>query len=119
MAVDQGFLDFVLDQLSGLRRVSSRRMFGGIGLYSADEFFALIDDGRLYLYTDATTRPRYEAEGMRAFEYAPGQFLRSYYEIPVDVLEDDGSLCEWAREAVEAHRRKPRPRTRKKARAAR
>ena len=88
--------------------MTSRRMFGGIGLYCGDEFFALIDEGRLYFFTDARTRPRYEARGMRAFEYAPGQFLRSYYEIPVDVLEDAGELCTWAREAVDAHRRKPK-----------
>jgi DNA transformation protein len=106
-AGNQDFLDFVADQLSGLRRVTSRRMFGGIGLYCGDEFFALIDDGRLYFFTDEQTRARYEKRGMKAFEYAPGQFLHSYYEIPVDVLEDDGALCEWARESVEAHRKKP------------
>jgi len=105
---NQDFLEFVLDQLSGLRRVTSRRMFGGIGLYCGDDFFALIDEGRLYFCTDETTRKRYEARGMKAFEYAPGKVLKSYYEIPVDVLEDDAELCDWAGEAVAVHRRKPR-----------
>jgi DNA transformation protein len=104
---DQDFLAFVIDQLSGIRRVTSRRMFGGIGLYSGDEFFGLIDDGKLYFFTDVATRKRYEARGIGPFEYAPGKVLKSYYEIPVDVLEDDVALCDWAREAIEAHRSKP------------
>jgi DNA transformation protein len=113
---DQDFLDFVLDQLSGLRGVTARRMFGGVGLYCGDDFFALIGDGRLYLCTDETTRERYGARGMHAFEYAPGKVLRSYYEIPTDVLEDDAELCAWAREAVEVHRKKPKAKRRKKTR---
>jgi DNA transformation protein len=109
-SADQDFLAFVLDQLSGLRGVTSRRMFGAFGLYCGDEFFAVLDDGRLYLYADETTRKRYEDRGMKPFEYAPGQVLKSYYEIPVDVLEDDAELCGWAREAVAVHRKKPRKR---------
>jgi DNA transformation protein len=58
---DQDFLEFVVDQLQGLRGVSSRPMFGCIGLYSGDDFFAIIDQGRLYFCTDATTRGDYRA----------------------------------------------------------
>ena len=116
---NQDFLAFVLDQHSALRRVTSRRMFGGIGLYAGDEFFGLIDEGTLYFYADATTRPRYEARGMGPFEYAPGKVLKSYYQVPVDILEDDAALAEWAREAVEVHKKKPRSRGNKKTNAPR
>jgi DNA transformation protein and related proteins len=112
---DRDFLAFVLDQLSGLRRVTARPMFGALGLYAGDDFFAIIDDGRLYLYADETTRARYEARGSGPFEYAPGMVLRSYYEIPVGVLEDDAELCEWARESVAMHRNKPAKKRRPRA----
>ena len=97
---DQDFLDFVLDQLSGLRRVTSRRMFGGIGIYQGEHFFAIIDEGRLYFLTDEATRERYKARGAKPFEYAPGKLISTYYEVPVDVLEDDGELRAWAAESV-------------------
>lgn len=107
---DQDFLDFVLDQLSTLKSITSRRMFGGIGLYRGDTFFAIIADGRLYLVTDETTRPAFEERGMRPFQYAPGKFIRTYYEVPVDALEDDRALSDWARVAVDAQgRRKAKP----------
>jgi DNA transformation protein len=114
---EEDFLQFVLDQLAGLRRVTARPMFGALGLYAGDDFFAIIDDGRLYLYANETTRARYEARGSGPFEYAPGMVLRSYYEIPVDVLEDDAELCEWARESVAMHRNKPAKKRRPRAKS--
>lgn len=98
---DEDFLEFVLDQLSALRRVTSRPMFGCFGLYSGEDFFAIIDEGRLYFCTDDKTRAAYRKAGMKTFHA-----LKSYYEVPVDVLEDDVELCKWAREAVAVHRRK-------------
>ncbi len=110
---DQDFLEFILDQLAGVKSISSRRMFGGIGIYQATTFFAIIDDGRLYFVTDDVTRPAYVDRGMKPFQYAPGKFIHTYYEVPVDVLEDDGALCEWARAAVAAQgRRKTKKRKR-------
>ena len=59
MAVSEGDLAFVLDQLAGLGELRPRRMFGGVGLYCGDAFFGLMDDGVLYLKVDDTTRARY------------------------------------------------------------
>ena len=120
---DDDFLDFVRDQLAGLRGVTHRRMFGGIGLYQGDWFFAIIDEGRLYFVTNETTREAYTTLGMKPFRYAPEKSLHTYFEVPVDVLEDDRALCEWALEAVgvqktrSAKRRatkKPGPRKKRK-----
>ena len=36
------FERFVLDQLADLGPVTSRRMFGGVGLYCGDVFFGII-----------------------------------------------------------------------------
>jgi DNA transformation protein and related proteins len=110
-AKDQDFLDFVRDQLSRLPRVSAKRMFGAIGLYQDACFFGIIDEGRLYFLTGDESRKRYVQQGMKPFEFAAGQRSRSYYEVPVDVLEDDRELCDWAREAVTAQetRRRKRP----------
>jgi DNA transformation protein len=114
---DQDFLEFVLDQLAALRAVTPRRMFGGIGLYREHTFFAIIDDGRLYFVTDEATRVEYLERGMKPFQYAPGRFIHTYYEVPIDVLEDDRALCDWASAAVGAQgRRQSKPAGARKAR---
>jgi len=97
---DNAFVDFVMDQLKDLGAVRSRSMFGGFGLYRGDVFFAIVYEGGLYFKTDASSAPRYRREGMKAFRPRPGQVLKTYYQVPVDVLENDARLVEWARDAV-------------------
>lgn len=102
MAVTDDFRDFVIGQLASAGRVSSRRMFGGVGLYLDGLFFALIDDDVLYFKTDDATRKRYEKAGTRPFCPYPDRPDQSmgYWEVPADVLEDPDELAPWAREAM-------------------
>ena len=96
-----GFSDFVLDQLSDLQGVTCRAMFGGYGLYCDRVFFGIVQKGRLYFKTNATTAPRYREREMKSFRPNATQTLNTYYEVPVDVLEDAGELTIWARQASE------------------
>ena len=104
MAVSREYLDYVHDQLSGLGGVSSRRMFGGAGLYCDEFFFALIDDDTLYLRVNDDNRADFTVRGMGQFRpYADRPELSmSYYEAPADVLEDAAALVAWARRSVAA-----------------
>jgi DNA transformation protein len=96
------FKDYVLDQLRGLETVSARAMFGGYGLYHGGTFFGILADGRLYFKTDEESRAEYEKLGMGPFHANEKQTLWSYYEVPVDVLEDDEALVLWALRACQA-----------------
>ena len=97
---DATFRDFVLDQLQPLGEVICRRMFGSNGLYPDGVFFAILAQGRLYFKTNTVTRGTYVQRGMQPFRPNPGQTLKSYYEVPVDILEDHEQLAVWARQAV-------------------
>jgi DNA transformation protein len=56
----------------------------------------------LYLKVDDSNRADFEAAGMEAF--APDankpEYRMSYYEVPVDVLEERDLLALWARKAI-------------------
>jgi DNA transformation protein and related proteins len=107
------FERFVLDQLSELGPVSSRKMFGGIGLYCDTIFFGIIARDALYLKVDDTTRGRYEEAGMPAFRpYPDRSATMGYYAVPVGVLESAMELTRWAKEAVGVASA-ARPRTRR------
>lgn len=43
--LNDGFKDFVLDQLADLRGLRCRAMFGGYGLYRGNTFFGIIHKG--------------------------------------------------------------------------
>jgi DNA transformation protein and related proteins len=119
VTVSADFLAYVLEQLAALEEVSSRRMFGGAGLYCGELFFGLISDDTLYLRADDSNRADYTARGARPFRpYADRpQLSMSYYEAPAEVLEDARQLAEWARRSVAVAQRappkeqKPRPKS--------
>lgn len=102
------FKDFVLDQLRGLGAVQARAMFGGYGLYSQGnskaEFFGIIHKGRLFFRTNDESRAAYRARGMKPFRPNPKQTIKTYYEVPVDVMEDLDLLSDWARMAIQTAR---------------
>lgn len=95
-----GLKDFVLDQLSTMSGLSARPMFGGFGLYSDDKFFGIVWRDVLYFRTSPATVGRYLAAGMDCFRPNPKQELRSYYEVPADVIERRSDLCLWAAQAL-------------------
>ena len=97
---DVGFKAFVEDQLSGLRGVVCRAMFGGYGIYQGRTFFGIIYQGQLYFKTSEATRGRYAEAGMKPFRPSAKQTLKSYYEVPADVIEDPDALVTWAQEAI-------------------
>lgn len=94
------YRDFVLDQLRSLDGVSCRSMFGGYGLYLGADFFGILHGGRLYFKTDETTRESYRSHGKGPFAPSAKQVLKSYYEVPEEVVEDQEELASWAREAA-------------------
>lgn len=116
MSLNREFVRYVLDQLSPLGPVSFRAMFGGAGVYLNGTIFGLIAYDTLYLKTDESNRSDYEDAGMepfRPFEDKVSQM--SYYEVPVDVLEDRDELADWARKALAAAKKgNPRKKTGKK-----
>jgi DNA transformation protein len=64
---NDGFKDFILDQLSELNGVIVRAMFGGSGLYQRAKFFGIIHKSRLYFKVTIATVPRYKEQGMKPF----------------------------------------------------
>ena len=99
---DQTFSEHVLDTLSGLGNITSRPMFGGWGIYWEGVIFAIQYRERLYFKVDEQSKGEYLAKGMEPFRPNERQTLKSYYEVPPDVLDDTEVLLSWAREAIRA-----------------
>ena len=110
MAASETFRTFVLEQLGRVvEQVRGRAMFGGVGIYASDLFFALIADDVLYLKVDASNRPDFEARGRVPFRPVGerGETMQ-YYPLPDDVLDDVEALRPWVEKAIAAARRKQR-----------
>lgn len=102
-----GFKDFVLDQLADLRGLTCRAMFGGYGLRYREAFFGIIHKGRLYFKITPETAGSYRALGAKPFRVTSKMTLKTYYEVPADILEDAARLAEWAETASITQRSQP------------
>ncbi len=100
MKKKSGFIDYILDQLRPFGGVTARAMFGGHGLYKNGVFFGLVAEERLFFRVSDATRPRYEEAGMPPFAPYGMKPMRSYYEVPADVVESPPQISDWAAEAV-------------------
>jgi DNA transformation protein and related proteins len=98
-AKNDEFKEYVLDQLHCLSGVECKHMFGGFGLYCNGIFFGIIADGCVYFKANTTTAEAYKEKGMQPFKPSTKQTLKNYYEVPVEILEDDEQLAGWARKA--------------------
>ena len=117
MGVSDSYLTFVLEQLAGVRGVVTKRMFGGVGIYSGDAFFAVIDNDTLFFKVDEALAAQYRKAGMPPFAPIPGKPpMLGYYQVPPDVLEDADAMTRWAKQSLHvaakapARRRSRRPR---------
>jgi DNA transformation protein len=104
----------IAELFSAFGPVDVRRMFGAGGIYSEGVFFALIDEGVIYLKADDETSPRFVAEGCKRFSYTTR--LRTVetnlWRMPERLYDDPDELAEWARQAcavaIRARTKKPR-----------
>jgi DNA transformation protein and related proteins len=113
LRVTPEFRAFVLDQLAGVPQLRSKAMFGGVGLYSAERFFAIVAADELFFKVDDANRGAYEAAGSEPFRPLADPdrpVSMSYYRVPIEVLEDPAELADWARAAIRAaNAPKPKP----------
>ena len=92
----------VLDRLAALGEVTSRPLFGGHGIYWGGTIFAIAFSGKLYLKVDEGSKGDYLARGMGPFRPNERQTIKSYYEVPPEVLDHPEALLSWAMEAIRA-----------------
>ncbi len=102
MTTAETFRDRVLARLSGLGEVTSRPLFGSHGLNWRKTIFGIAFRDRLYLKVDERSEGDFVSRGMGPFRPNERQTLRSYYEVPPEVLAEPEALLSWAGEAIRA-----------------
>ena len=107
MAVSDTFLEYISDQLSTWGEVTTRKMFGGAGLYRDSKMFALIADDVAYLKVDDSNREKFLEAGSSPFQpYPEKPNTMPYYEVPPDILENPEELVSWAKESLAIQKNK-------------
>lgn len=91
--------DTLVDRLALLGDVSSKTMFGGVGIFESGTMFGIVDSkGGVFLRGDAANAAQFEAAGSERHGKMP------YFSVPDSVLADPAELARWGRSAVEVSR---------------
>lgn len=107
MPVSNDFIQYVLDQLSGLGEVQIKRMFGGAALYQGELAFGMITNDVVYLKVDETNRAKYLHEGSIPLKpFKSNSTVLSFYNVPPDVFEDAHEFVSWAKESLEIQKKR-------------
>ena len=107
MPVTDSAVNDFLERLKLVRPISSRKMFGGIGIYCDGTFFAVIDDDRLYFKVDDGNIGDYQGHDAAQWTIeGPNGGAMPYREVPTVILDAPDELGAWIDRAVEVALRK-------------
>jgi DNA transformation protein and related proteins len=93
------YCNYILDLLSPMGNITARTMFGGYGIYMNHVIFGIIANDILYFKVDDTNRNDYINKGSEPFSYEAKRkknIIMSYWQVPLDILEDSEVLYDWA-----------------------
>lgn len=103
MANNSEFHDHVIYDLFGDdSHITSRKMFGGYGLYQDGIIFGIIVENTLYFKVGESNKAQYEKHGSKLFRYSNGtkEITMSYSEVPEVICEDREELLRWVDESA-------------------
>lgn len=104
MRVKSSLASYVAEQLAPLGRISSRAIFGGVGVFIDDRLLGIVMGEKLYLHTDKSNLDDYVARGMLQFKPYPNAFdlTTDHHEVPQEVVNDPEQLKIWGERALNA-----------------
>lgn len=105
MAVSDEQIAHALEMLEGAGPLSTRKMFGGLGIYSEGTIFAvLFSDGVLMLKGAGRMPEVFEREGWVRWTYqregSDKVSAMPYWTVPDALLDDPEGVSDWARRAL-------------------
>ena len=102
MSLSQQTIEHFADLFAPLGAITTRRMMGGLCLYSDGQIFAILDRyGTPYLRAKGAFADDLSAAGATQFGAESGKTMK-YWTLPDDALDDEEAARDWARRALAA-----------------
>ena len=94
MRVKSELASYVEEQLAFLGRISTKSIFGGIGIFVDERLLGIVMDDKLYLHTDASNLDAYQERGMPQFKPYPNAFdlTTDHHQVPAEIVDDPVQL---------------------------
>ncbi|MFP7570740.1 TfoX/Sxy family protein [Marivita sp. S2033] len=102
MVVSDDQIAFVRDLFADIPELSTRKMFGGLGIYSGGTIFAMIGPGdAIMIKARGALADDLAAEGGEQFRTYEGKTVNMpYWTLPDSALDDPEDAQMWARRSL-------------------
>ena len=104
MSISQENIDFALELFEGLGPLTTRKMMGGLCIYSDGTIFSIIhSDGTLWLKGKDAFGDKMTADGWPRWSYSRDgkkTTYMPYWLLPDSALDDPDAACDLARQAL-------------------
>lgn len=105
MAIGRAEIEFVTDLFAPLAPLSTRKMMGGLSIYSDGRIFAMMfSTGQLMIKATDDLAAELQAIGSSQFTYSnkkSGKLVAlPYWTLPDSALDDPDEACDWARKSL-------------------
>ena len=88
--------ELLIDRLGVLDGITSKKMFGGHGVFHNGVMFALVDSkGKAFMKAGDSNRADFEAHGAEQHSRMP------YFNIPDEVFNNPEMLVSWANKSIQ------------------
>ncbi len=102
--LSQQTIDHALELFAGVGELTTRKMFGGLGIYHEGQIFAIImSDETIMLKGQGAMMDKFSTLGMARWSYQrPGkaETHMPYWALTDDMLDDPDTTSELAREVI-------------------
>jgi DNA transformation protein and related proteins len=104
MRVKSELANYVEEQLAFLGRISTKSIFGGIGIFVDERLLGIVMDEKVYLHTDTSNLRAYQERGMPQFKPYPNAFdlTTDHHQVPPEIVDDAALLKQWGEQALAA-----------------
>lgn len=85
----------LIERLSLIHGITSKKMFGGYGIFHEGKMFALVNSsGNIYLKSDESIQSKFDLSGAQQHGKMP------YFSLPEEIFNDLEKLEVWAQESI-------------------
>ena len=88
--------ELLSDRLNGILGISTKKMFGGFGVFHDGKMFGLVNSkGEIYLKSDDSIHAKFGELGSHQHGKMP------YFSLPDLIFNDSTKLIAWAQESID------------------
>jgi len=95
------YTDYIKEIMKPFGKCEFKKMFGSMGIFKEGISFGGIMENVFRLKVDDSNRNDYEVKGMGPWQVPGKKMKMSYYEVPIEIMEDPKLLMLWAQKAYE------------------